>query len=55
MSDHDIQLVVIGIAIGVYTMLAMQIAFAIHDGRRDRKAARAAEAALAASREKAEA
>jgi hypothetical protein len=53
MTDHDIQLLCIGIAAGMYFMLALQMAFGILDDRRDRKVARAAEAELEASREKA--
>ncbi|MFF1702585.1 hypothetical protein [Streptomyces sp. NPDC058252] len=53
MSDHDIQLLSLGVAIGIYLMLLTQIAFGILDDHRDRKAVRAAEAQLAAAREKA--
>ncbi|MGW1000765.1 hypothetical protein [Streptomyces sp. NPDC002520] len=53
MSDHEIQLLAIGIAIGVYLMFLVQIGFGLLDDRRDRKAARAAEAKLAAARERA--
>jgi hypothetical protein len=51
MSDHDIQLVALGIAAGMDLMLLVQMVFAILDDRRDRKAVRAAEAELAARRE----
>lgn len=53
MTDHEIQLLVIGIAIGMYLMLFVQIGFGILDDRRDRKAARAAEAMLEAARKRA--
>ncbi|MGW1892120.1 hypothetical protein ACWCP6_17950 [Streptomyces sp. NPDC002004] len=55
MSDHDIQLLGLGICIGVYLMLFSQIIGGALDDRRDRKAARTAEAKLAAARERAEA
>jgi hypothetical protein len=53
MTDRDVQLLVIGVCIGVYLMLALQIGFNIRDGRRDRKAARAAQAKLDAARARA--
>jgi len=53
MSDHDIQLLALGITLGIYFMLAVQIAFGILDDHRDRKVARAAEAKLSAAQEKA--
>jgi len=53
MSDHDIQLVALGIAAGMDLMLLVQMVYAILDDRRDRKVLRAAEATLTASREKA--
>jgi len=53
MTDHEIQLLVIGIAIGVYVMLLVQITFGVLDDRRDRRAARAAEAQLKAAQERA--
>jgi hypothetical protein len=53
MTDHDIQLVALGIAVGMDLMLLAQMVFAILDDRRDRKVLRAAEARLKASREKA--
>ncbi|MFE8944522.1 hypothetical protein [Streptomyces sp. NPDC007856] len=46
MSDHEIQLLVIGIAIGMDLMLLVQILFGIRDDRRDRKARLAAQAQL---------
>jgi len=55
MSDREIQLLVIGITIGVYVMLLVQITFGVLDDRRDRKAARTAQALLDAAREKAQA
>lgn len=55
MTDHDIQLLAIGVAIGMDLMLLLQVAFGILDDRRDLKAARAAEAMLEAARERAEA
>lgn len=53
MSDHDIQLLAIGIATGLDLMLLIQILFAILDNRRDRKALRAAETRLQVARERA--
>lgn len=53
MTDHDIQLLAIGVAIGMDLMLLLQIVFGILDDRRDRKAARAAQAMLDAARERA--
>lgn len=50
MTDHEIQLLAIGATFGMYLMLAIHIAFGILDGRRDRKAARAAMAQLEAAR-----
>lgn len=55
MTDHDIQLVVLGIAAGMDLMLLFQMVFAILDDRRDRKVARAAKAQLEAAQEKASA
>ena len=55
MTNHDIQLVSLGMAAGMDLMLLMQMVVAILDDRRDRKALRAAEAKLAAARERAEA
>ncbi|RPE44135.1 hypothetical protein EDD90_7365 [Streptomyces sp. Ag109_O5-1] len=55
MSDHDIQLLAIGIAAGMDLMLLIQIGFGLLDDRRDRRAIRAAEAELEAGRERAEA
>ena len=55
MSDHDIQLVALGMAAGMDLMLLVQAVLAVRDDRRDRKALRAAEAKLAAARERAEA
>lgn len=54
MSDHDIQLFALGTALGMYIMLALQIAFGIIDDRRDRKARRAAEAKLQAAQREAD-
>lgn len=53
MSDHDVQLLIIGVCIGVYVMLALQILFAVLDDCRDRKARRAAQAKLKAAEERA--
>lgn len=53
MTDHEIQLLTLGAALGMYIMLALQIAFGILDDRRDRKALRAAEAKLKAAEERA--
>ncbi|MER5209421.1 hypothetical protein ABT063_02175 [Streptomyces sp. NPDC002838] len=55
MSDHDIQLLALGVTLGMYLMLLVQVAFGVLDDRRDRKAARAAQAQLEAAREKARA
>jgi hypothetical protein len=55
MSDHDIQLLAIGAASGMYLMLAVQVSFRLLDGRRDRKAARDAMAMLEAAQKRAEA
>ncbi|MEU8906530.1 hypothetical protein [Streptomyces mirabilis] len=55
MSDHDIQLLAVGAAGGMYVMLLVQIAFGVLDDRRDRKAVRTAEAQLEAAEEKSEA
>lgn len=46
MSDHEIQLLAIGAALGMDLMLLLQIAFGILDDHRDRKALRAARAQL---------
>jgi hypothetical protein len=53
MSDHDIQLLALGTTLGMYIMLIAQAVGSIIDDRRDRKVARAAQAELDASREKA--
>lgn len=53
MSDHDIQLLALGVSVGMYIMLFAQIIGGIIDDRRDRKVARAAMAQLDAAREKA--
>jgi len=53
MSDHDIQLVSLGIAAGMDLMLLIQMVFAILDDRRDRKTLRAAQAKLKAAEERA--
>ncbi|MFE9765091.1 hypothetical protein ACFYPC_11250 [Streptomyces sp. NPDC005808] len=53
MTDHEIQLLAVGIAIGMNFMLLVQIAFGILDDRRDRKVARAAQARLKAAEERA--
>ncbi|MFD3929558.1 hypothetical protein [Streptomyces sp. NPDC058614] len=55
MNDNEIQLLALGATLGVYLMLAFQVAFGILDDRRDRKVIRAAEAQLAAARERADA
>lgn len=55
MTDQEIQLLAIGVVLGMYVMLAIHIAFGVLDGRRDRKAARAAEAMLEAARKRADA
>jgi hypothetical protein len=53
MTDHEIQLLAIGTALGMYLMLLLQIGFEIHADRRAHKARRADEAKLKAAREKA--
>jgi hypothetical protein len=53
MTNHDIQLVALGIATGMDLMLLVQLCFGILDGRRDRKVLRAAEAKLKTARDKA--
>lgn len=55
MTETEIALVFLGIEIGMLLMLLVQVAFAAIDDRRDRKAIRAAEALLEASRQKADA
>lgn len=52
MTDHELQLLFIGVAVGMDLMILVQVAFGICDDRRDRKAARAAQARLDAAREK---
>lgn len=46
MSDHDIQLLVLGACLGIYVMLFAQIIGGVLDDRRDRKATRASRAAF---------
>lgn len=53
MSDHDIQLLSLGVAIGIYFMLFVQIAYGVIDDRRDRQVARAALAKLETAEERA--
>ncbi|MEV6174901.1 hypothetical protein AB0L99_42685 [Streptomyces sp. NPDC051954] len=53
MTDHEIQLLTVGIAVGMYVMLLLQITYDILDNRRDRKAARAAKEQLKAAQERA--
>lgn len=55
MSDHDIQLLTLGTALGMYLMLLVQITFGLLDDRRDRKVLRAAEAKLEAAQKRADA
>ncbi|MFD4524856.1 hypothetical protein ACFWP7_13210 [Streptomyces sp. NPDC058470] len=55
MSENDIQLLALGATLGVYLMLAFQIAFGILDDQRDRKVIRAAEASLEAAQQTADA
>ncbi|MBC2904005.1 hypothetical protein [Streptomyces cupreus] len=55
MTDHDIQLLALGTALGIYIMLLIQIIGGVLDDRRDRRVARAAEAQLKAALERAEA
>ncbi|MFF4347556.1 hypothetical protein [Streptomyces sp. NPDC001530] len=53
MSDHDIQLLALGVTLGIYFMIAVQIIGGILDDRRDREVARTAEAKLKAAQQKA--
>jgi len=55
MSDHELQLLLLGFGAGMNVMLLVQIAFGILDDRRDRKARRAAEAKLEAAQKRASA
>ncbi|MGV9242639.1 hypothetical protein [Streptomyces sp. NPDC003710] len=52
MTDHDIQLLSIGVAIGADLMLLVQMVFDMLDDRRNRRALRAAEAKLKAAEER---
>ncbi|MER6064852.1 hypothetical protein ABT167_27495 [Streptomyces sp. NPDC001792] len=53
MTDHDIQLLSVGIAAGMDFMLLVQMFFGILDDRNDRKVLRAAEAKLEAAKKRA--
>lgn len=53
MTDHDIQLLTLGIAAGMDLMLLIHMCFGILDDRRDRRALRAAQAKLQAAEERA--
>lgn len=55
MTDHEMQLLALGAAIGMYLMLLLQILYGILDDRRARKARQADEAKLEAARARAEA
>lgn len=55
MTDHELQMLFVGVAVGMDLMLLVQAAFAVLDDRRDRKVARAAHAQLDMAREKARA
>ena len=55
MTETEIALVVLGIEIGMLIMLLVQVTFGILDDRRERKAARAAQARLDAARSRADA
>ncbi|WP_406457066.1 hypothetical protein OH768_24820 [Streptomyces sp. NBC_01622] len=55
MSDHDVQLLAEGAAIGMYIMLILQLLYWNLDDRRDRKVERAARALLDEARAKADA
>ncbi|MFK0151175.1 hypothetical protein ACIQVK_03720 [Streptomyces sp. NPDC090493] len=55
MSDHDVTLLAVGAATGIYLMLLLQAVFQILDDRRDRKARLAAQALLDEARARAEA
>ncbi|MFF0080242.1 hypothetical protein ACFYR1_11150 [Streptomyces canus] len=51
MTDHDIQVLCVGITAGADLMLLVQLFFARLDDRRDRKALLAAQAKLKAAEE----
>lgn len=53
MRDHDIQLLTVGVAAGMNLMQLVYMVFGLLDDRRDRKAARAAQAKLKAAKERA--
>jgi len=53
MSDHDIQLLALGITAGMDLMLLIHVGFGILDDRRDRKTARAALAKLETAHQRA--
>lgn len=53
MTDHEIQLIALAFSAGMDFMLLIQIGFGILDDRRDRKAARAAQAQLKTAEERA--
>lgn len=55
MTEHEVQLLAIGCAIGMYLMLLLQILYGILDDRRDRKTRQADEEKLAAARARADA
>ncbi len=53
MTDHELLLLAIGFALGMYAMLTIHIVFGVRDDRRDHQAVRAAEAQLEAARKRA--
>ncbi|MFI2431962.1 hypothetical protein [Streptomyces sp. NPDC018693] len=53
MSDNDISMLAIGVTLGAYLMLAVQMVFQALDDRRDRRIAHAAQAKLKAARDRA--
>ncbi|WP_371528399.1 hypothetical protein OG302_22415 [Streptomyces sp. NBC_01283] len=55
MSNHEIQLLALGVGIGMQLMLLVQITFAVLDDRRARKTLRAHEAELEAAQKRANA
>jgi hypothetical protein len=54
-TDHEILVLAVGVALGMDLMLLVQACFWIRDDRRDRKAERAARSHLDAARARAEA
>lgn len=55
MSNHEIQLLALGVGLGMQLMLLVQIVFGVLDDRRARTTLRAAEAQLEAARKRVDA